>query len=70
MNFRKFVAAALVGTATMPATAAFAHSGGHGDNTVATLIHFLTQAPHNLIFGAAVIAASVLVFRAVKKTRS
>lgn len=70
MKIRKFVAAAIVGTATIPAAAAFAHSGGHGDNTVATIIHFLTQAPHNLIFGAAIVATSVFVFRAVKKTRS
>lgn len=70
MKTSKFVGAAIFGTATMPAAAAFAHSGGHGENTVATLIHFLTQAPHNMIIAGAVIATSVLVVRAIKKTRS
>lgn len=70
MKIRKFMAAGIAGTAIMPAAAAFAHSGGHSENAVATLIHFLTQSPHNIAFAAAAIATSVLVYRAVKKSRS
>lgn len=70
MKFRKIMAAGLVGTAIMPSAAAFAHTGGHSENAVATLIHFLTSAPHNFLGLAAIIGASVLVVRAVKKSRS
>jgi len=70
MNIRKFVAAGIAGTAILPAAAAFAHTGGHNDNAVASIIHFLTQTPHNFVTLAAVIGASILVVRAVRKRRS
>ena len=70
MKFRKFMAAGLIGTAFAPAAIAYAHTGGHSENAVATLIHFLTSAPHNFLTLAAAIGAGILVVRAVKKTRS
>ncbi len=70
MKIRKMMAAGIAGTAIMPAAAAFAHTGGHSENAVATLIHFLTSAPHNMAIFAATVLAGLLVVRAVKKTRS
>lgn len=67
MKFRNIMAA---GLAVLPAGAAFAHSGGHSENAVATLIHFLSTAPHNLFIGAAVVIGGIYVVRAIKKTRS
>ncbi len=67
MNFRKLL---IAGSAVLPAGAAFAHTGGHGENAVATLIHFLTSAPHNAVIMAAAVVSLAFVVRAIKKTRS
>ncbi len=67
MNIRKIL---IAGSAIMPAGAAFAHTGGHSENVVATLIHFLTSAPHNAVIMAAAVVGLAFVVRAIKKTRS
>jgi len=70
MKFLNSKTAFALAAMTLPAASAFAHNGDHGENIVATIMHWLSSPTHSLFAVVGGIALSAVIIKSIRKNKA